>query len=210
MEIIGETKTKRELAEAYILPLKKWYPTKYTKEQYIDAICSAGKVHELLGVDAKTVARLHKIIFEGRSEKHKPLPITQIIAYYGYKYCPKCDRCLLPINFQNSKAKKDGKSSECKQCRAKYLQENSGIVNAQKARRKAKKLQASMQWGQKGITEFYEGCPAGYHVDHIIPLQGKYVCGLHVLSNLQYLPALENQQKHNYHDSEKYWTISNT
>lgn len=210
MEIIGEIKTKRELAEAYILPIAKWYPTKYTKEQYIDAICSAGKVHELLGVDAKTIARLHKTIFVGRDEKHKPQPITQILAYYEYKYCAKCDRCLLSINFQNSKAKKDGKSTECKQCRAKYLRENNGIVNAQKARRNARKLQASMKWGQKGIIEFYESCPKGFHVDHIIPLQGKYICGLHVLHNLQYLPALENQQKHNYHESEEYWSISAT
>jgi hypothetical protein len=210
MEIIGEIKTKRELAEAYILPLEKWYPTKYTKEQYIDAICSAGRVYETLGVDAKTVARLHRIIFEGRSEKNKPQPITQIVNYYGYKHCHSCDRCLLPINFQNSQSKKDGKSSECKQCRAKYIQDNSGIVNAQKARRNAIKVSATVLWDQKGITEFYERCPKGYHVDHVIPLQGKYVCGLHILSNLQYLPALENQQKHNYHESEEYWLISKT
>lgn len=208
MEIIGETKTKRELAEAYILPLEKWYPTKYTKEQYIDAICSAGKVHELLGVDAKTVARLHKIIFEGRSEKHKPQPITQIVASYGYKHCHSCDRCLLPINFQNKQTTKDGKADICKQCRAEYLR--NGVGNAQQAKRNAHKINATVSWGQEGITGFYKLCPDGYHVDHIIPLQGKYVCGLHVLNNLQYLPALANQQKHNYHESEEYWAISNT
>lgn len=206
MEIIGEIKTKRELAEAYILPIEKWYPTKYTKEQYIDAICSAGKVHELLGVDAKTIARLHKTIFVGRDEKNKPQPITQILTHYGYKYCAKCDRCLLSINFQNSKAKKDGKSTECKQCRAEYLK--TGIGNAQTARRNARKLQASVLWDQEGITEFYENCPEGHHVDHIIPLQGKYVCGLHVLSNLQYLSASDNHCKGNYHDSEKLWKIN--
>lgn len=208
MEIIGEIKTKRELAEAYILPLEKWYPTKYTKEQYIDAICSAGRVYETLGVDAKTVARLHRIIFIGRSEKNKPKPITQIVNYYGYKHCHSCDRCLLPINFQNKQTTKDGKADICKQCRAEYL--NSGIGNAQKARRNAVKLNATVSWEQDGINEFYKNCPEGYHVDHIIPLQGKYVCGLHVLGNLQYLSALENQQKRNYHESEEYWVISKT
>ena len=206
MDIIGEIKTKRQLAEQYIFSLEKWHPVKYTREQYIDAICSPGKVHELLGVDAKTVNRLHKVIFEGRNEKNKPQPITQILAYYGYKYCYKCDRCLLDINFQNSSYRKDGKAGECKQCRAEYLK--TGIGNAQKARRKARKLQASVSWGQEGITEFYKKCPEGFQVDHIIPLQGKFVCGLHVLDNLQYLSTLENQKKNNYHESEKYWVIS--
>jgi hypothetical protein len=50
------------------------------------------------------------------------------------------------------------------------------------------------------IREIYVNRPDGHHVDHIIPLRGKYVSGLHVENNLQYLPAKENMIKHNSYE----------
>ena len=36
-----------------------------------------------------------------------------------------------------------------------------------------------------------------WHVDHVIPLQGRQVSGLHVPTNIQVIPATENVRKHN-------------
>lgn len=57
------------------------------------------------------------------------------------------------------------------------------------------------KWANRAkIREIYVNRPDGHHVDHIIPLRGKLVSGLHVESNLQYLPIAENMKKHNtYH-----------
>lgn len=41
------------------------------------------------------------------------------------------------------------------------------------------------------------GLAALLHVDHVLPLKGKLVSGLHVLENLQYLEPLANRQKLN-------------
>lgn len=71
--------------------------------------------------------------------------------------------------------------------------------------REATKIQRTPAWADiDAIKAIYLGCPEGMHVDHIIPLRSKLVCGLHVENNLQYLTAKENMQKSNHFDP---WTF---
>jgi hypothetical protein len=80
----------------------------------------------------------------------------------------------------------------------KWQQANKDKVRLKNANERAARLQRLPTWADKSaIKDFYLNCPEGYHVDHVIPLQGKIVSGLHVLENLQYLPAKENMSKGN-------------
>lgn len=64
--------------------------------------------------------------------------------------------------------------------------------------RRSRLIQRTPAWADfNEIAKVYEACPEGCHVDHIIPLVGKTVSGLHVHYNLQYLPATENLRKSN-------------
>jgi hypothetical protein len=61
--------------------------------------------------------------------------------------------------------------------KAKYLAFSSG--------RRAVKRRATPSWvDKKALLDIYKNRPAGMHVDHIVPLCGKTVCGLHVPWNL--------------------------
>ena len=72
------------------------------------------------------------------------------------------------------------------------------ITKSKNAIRKHKIKQQKPLWADMSkIRDIYLNCPQRYHVDHIIPLKGKTVSGLHVESNLQYLEASENMRKHN-------------
>ena len=80
----------------------------------------------------------------------------------------------------------------------KWVAANPNKRKAGKAKLRADKLQRTPPWSDSAaIQAFYVGCPTGHHVDHEIPLQGKLISGLHVLENLQYLPAVENLSKGN-------------
>jgi len=85
-----------------------------------------------------------------------------------------------------------------KRCSAAWSKKNPGRCRASAAKRRAAKLERTPEWNDDLVMRMiYEDCPEGHHVDHIVPLQGETVSGLHVHYNLQYLTAEENIRKSN-------------
>lgn len=113
----------------------------------------------------------------------------------GCKWCPDCDNILEKNSFSSNQARKDSIQGYCKECQAKREKPYS---KAKTARYRASKIGACPKWAdKKEISKVYKNCPDGYHVDHVIPLNGNKVCGLHIPENLQYLTEKENLKKSN-------------
>lgn len=90
-----------------------------------------------------------------------------------------------------------------------YKQDNKGLVNANTRKRQADKLLRTPKWLTEDdmwlMQQAYElaqvrtamfGFP--WHVDHILPLRGRRVSGLHVPTNLQVIPGADNCRKSNH------------
>lgn len=126
----------------------------------------------------------------------------------GYHYL--CKTC------QNEKARVGRRSGihnvdrEAAKIRSRLWRKNNpGHRNALKAAYKASKRSATPVWlsedQKQEIINLYkeakEKSENSFQVDHIVPLRGTLVCGLHVPWNLQILSTQENRKKSNSWDS---------
>lgn len=130
-----------------------------------------------------------------------------------HKYCGSCNTVKHFVDFCNNKSNTSGIASHCKTCRniqqtgsytayfeshQKSYDKNYGKIRERQNKYRGDRSLRIPSWSETGkIQEFYASCPEGCHVDHIIPLKGELVSGLHVLENLQYLSAQENMRKGN-------------
>lgn len=87
----------------------------------------------------------------------------------------------------------------------KYLKNNKDKVNAKTVAYQLAKANRIPKWADaEKIKELYNQAAikskktgVQWHVDHIVPLRGKLVSGLHVPENLQVIPGIENVKKAN-------------
>lgn len=148
---------------------------------------------------------------------------TYVLRLDDLKYCSKCDN-ILELKYFNDNSQFYNLSSQCKNCLAitaktwknnnknkvkenasRWAKNNPGIIRSKAMKRHADKLNRTPAWADlKAIKEFYINCPKGYQVDHIIPLRGENISGLHIETNLQYLTKEENLKKSNKWENQNY------
>ena len=81
-----------------------------------------------------------------------------------------------------------------------YQQNNRAKVNRRAALRRKYHRQATPPWADRDALRdvYLEAQYFQLEVDHIIPLRGRRVSGLHIPENLQLLPKCVNRQKNNH------------
>jgi hypothetical protein len=150
--------------------------------------------------------------FTGKPCKHGHISQRR----YKDRVCMQCDRDWQKrFRIENPEKHKAKTKATYERTREKHLaqkkvyrQSNKAKVNALAKAYKVRKKNRIPVWVDKDhmwlIKEAYELAQLrvkqfgfSWHVDHIIPLQGELVSGLHVIQNLQVIPGIENIKKKN-------------
>jgi hypothetical protein len=182
--------------------------------ELVCVLLNTNSVSEAALVLDRTSASLEAWLRRNKSE-YFPKKISQdhwkthLYSLIGKKYCPECTSAKPFALFYKNPSQSGGLTAVCSACQnmlesaRQQLPEFRKSKLARTVKYQINKAQAVPTWADvHKIKEIYKNCPEGMHVDHIIPLQGRTVCGLHVETNLQYLSAKDNLIKSNSHIQE--------
>lgn len=172
---------------------KDRYPI--TSEDFLNIISKTTyNLTEEMSTHHATTANFLRRIFPERVSSNTKID-NWLLQRFKYKQCKCCEEVKEEEAFSSNKSRTDGLNTFCKIC---VVKNNTEYQREYQKRRKALKLSRVPKWADlEKIKEIYNSCPEGYHVDHIVPLQGEFVSGLHVEYNLQHLLAKDNLIKSN-------------
>jgi hypothetical protein len=138
------------------------------------------------------IRRLHRIWYNSLSaEKRKKY--NDLKKIWREDKNPSAAKASSDRHYRNNKEKRLRQTSAWKKA-------NPGLHNFHSATRRARIYNATPKWANlKAIKNIYlkaakltKETGIQYEVDHIVPLAGKNVCGLHIHSNLQIISKIEN------------------
>jgi len=150
-------------------------------------------------------------VAQQRQEWQKAHPEKTRLSWQKYQTTnsEKCRAASLRAYYKNPECNRLWRKQnpdKVKQIQKQWRQNNPAKMAATANRRRASKIQRTPLWADKERTQsYYDVCAffnevngyTKYHVDHVIPLKGKQVSGLHVHNNLQVILATENLRKGN-------------
>lgn len=198
---------------------------KYTVRDILLPIVESGRVSvESLfpEMSRPTILRVLQNLFPDKP-KNEETWACYILHSVGVHRCSKCTSIKNLTEFSTNN-RYSGIISVCKKCdnvagkayrdsdldresiraKEKYLANKEYYISKSIAYRRGLKDKRPAWASISELRTIYDNCPEGYHVDHIVPLNGALVSGLHVENNLQYLPAKENLSKGNKFDIHSY------
>ena len=146
--------------------------------------------------DNKRCIECHTLSAKKWRNKHK-----EKLKKYNQEYYKNNKEKLCKIN----KEWKNKNNLQHRNACIEWHKKNPGQSRALYAKQRAIKKQAIPPWADinkikeiyKKAVELTEKTGVIYHVDHIYPLRSKYMCGLHVETNLQVITKKENLAKGN-------------
>lgn len=196
--------TKISRAEAKALGLKRYFTGEPCKNGHVaEKDTSGGGCVECRRERKKTKVEQRRIA-EGREKRYKPKDEEdrrRHLAEYKREWFEKNKESQLSRITAWAKENRD----RVRENKARYRRANQVIGRVHVVKRRAAQMDRTPSWADHEMIKFFyatreymtKETGQEWHVDHIVPLRGKNVCGLHNQFNLQVVPAQFNMKKGN-------------
>lgn len=171
-----------------------------------------------LTTSCKVCVKLAQRISKNRGNKNADTSTHRTATVHTSKRCSVCELEVCYSEFYKNPSTNDGYATTCKTCAA-AIRRSKNVAPALRTRptvkskayesfrtvwNNCKKIRRVPGWAdQEAIHAIYVERAergSGFDVDHVIPLRGSDVCGLHVHYNLQIISHIENLKKGRTHN----------